>query len=71
MKEHFVLWFSDLGHPEDRHGAYGWFEDHWERRPESQGLESAVGKRGTDVEGIEAVGQEEDQDEKSHLHGQD
>ena len=68
MKEHVVLWFSDLGPPENRQHANG-----GEGRPESRGLESAVGEGGADVEGIEAVRQEvQDESMKSHLlHGRD
>ena len=72
MEEHAVLWISDLGHPEARQADSGWFEDQWEGRPESRGLESTVGEGGAYVEGFGTVGQE-DQDEsmKSHIHGRD
>ena len=68
MKENVVLWLSDLGHPEDGQHANG-----WERRPESRGLKSTEGERRADVEGIEAVRQENpDESMKSHLlHGRD
>ena len=75
MKEHDVVqWFSDLGHPEDRRDVDGWFEDHWEGRPESRGLESAVREGGADVESIDALGKEDPDESRmeSHLrHGRD
>ena len=45
-------------HPEDGQDVDRWFEDQWEGRPETGGLEGAVGEGGTDMEAIEAVGQE-------------
>jgi len=54
------------GHPEDGQDVDRWFEDQWKGRPETGGLEGAVGERGTDVEAIEAVGQE---NQEEALHG--
>ena len=50
--------YDDQAHPEDRRDVDGWFEEYWKGRPETRGLEGAVGERRTDVEAIEAVGQE-------------
>ena len=55
MKRHT---YRTQAHPEDGQDVDRWFEDQWKGRPETGGLEGAVGERGTDVEAIEAVGQE-------------
>ena len=50
--------YRTQAHPEDGQDVDRWLEDQWKGRPDTGGLESAVGERGTDVEAIEAVGQE-------------
>ena len=55
MKEYVSLRLSDLG---------------WEGRPETRGLEGAVGEGGADVEGVEqGSGDDQGENGRKHPHG--